>query len=257
MKHTDRAILISAVSVALAISMVLALAPRVCEPCQAAAVTLLSGRLSIVGVVFYLLLLMIAFVPRFCRFTLPLLAFAGGAHAVFLHSLFRSRYACPLCVAIAGCVWIALLVLLLRESRGRRLNLTFLLVGVVAAFGLIGAGELVTKKVQQVRVTNATDEALRQFPAEPGVLSVVIVRRLGCPICKQLEEEVSWIEKDYRNQVSIHYVEAAPKVPVPIVVLVGEPPVVFSGKPTLLELRRAIEGGLERQLGSPSLSEVK
>ncbi len=257
MKRADRAISISAVSVALVISLVLTLAPRVCEPCQAAAVTLLSGRLSIVGVVFYLLLLMIAFVPRFCRFTLPLLAFAGGAHAVFLHSLFRDRYSCPLCVAVAGCVWIALLVLLVRESRWRGLNLAFLVLGAVAAFGLIGAGELVSKKVQETRVKNAAAEALRQFPSEPGVLSVVIVRRLSCPICKQLEDEVSWIANDFRNQVSVHYMEAAPKLPVPIVVVMHDPPVVFSGKPTPFELRRAIEGSLEKQLKSQPLPEAK
>lgn len=242
MRLVDRAVVIAAALVALAVSVLTGLYPAACTSCLVASVLVRSVSFSWLGMAFYSALIFVALHPRCARAVFPALAFAAGTHGVLLFLLHQNEYFCWLCVTAGVAVGLAFLFVAWRHATERGLMLAWLFIGILASKGLVTAGEMHDQHLQTLAVAEATEDALAHASPPPGKAAMVVYLRPGCHFCEVFEaEDIPRVRAEFGESVMVQMRAPPEDLPSPAVIVLPGPMAVFLGRPSFEELRQALQ----------------
>lgn len=245
--------------VALAISVALAgaawsvLKREGCDACNSAALLVGDLNLGLAGLIFYGVLLALAFwmlrkpvpasgpsIPR--GLALPIL-FAGGVHLTLVALLAKNHLFCPSCFTTAAGAFVA--VALVITSRAVRFRWSVLVVALMAV-GTFAGLKVLKGNANQVAMRQAylaRQTLLREAPPAHGVARLVVFVHPTCHVCKRFKEQVlAPLRKEYNtSELLIEERPAWKGMATPTSVVLGEHPALLVGFKDLPAVRKAVQ----------------
>lgn len=245
MKALDKTVLLAAVGVALAVSILTGLYPENCSSCLIASLLVSSISFSWAGMAFYSVLALLILLPRTWPAVLPMLAFAAGVHGVLLFTLYENEHTCWLCVAAGASIGAAFVFQALRQPEERTVMVLWLAIGLVTSKGVIEAGEFYDEQQKSAAIHTATQDAKAHVEMVKGKASMVIYSLPGCHNCERFEtEQLPRIQAEFGDSVTLQHRDPPPYLPAPSIFIFPGPS-LFLGLPPQDELKETLQEAVQ------------
>lgn len=245
-------IVLSMLGVAIISAISLSFIKDLCGGCASSAKMAPIPGLNIVGAIYYGLTMagLVWFGLR--KWTVAPLFFAAGVHSVLLYWLFKNEAFCANCFTCAVCVFLAAVT--------ARKGQTARFAGLSVVAGL--ATCLITfSSLQTIFLTLERQDAERligfaMWPKQTrGPLKVTIFAKDTCDRCKEFKRtQFVRMKETFGKQLEFEIRTPPGKIRLPSIVIGGEQPKLFVGKPTWKDLSAAINVGLSEVTDDTSLS---
>lgn len=193
------------------------------------------------------------FGPR--KWTVAPIFFAAGVHSVLLYSLFKNEAFCANCFACAVCIFLAAIVAFKGQSA------RFIGLSVVAGLAtcVITFSSLQTVFLALERQDAEKLIGFATWPKQTrGPLKVTIFAKDTCGRCKEFKRtQLVDMQREFGKQLDLEIKKPPGKIRLPSIVIGGEQPKLFVGKPTWNDLSAAIRVGLSDLADDSTLSAIE
>lgn len=244
-------IILALLCIALISAVSLSFIKDLCGGCASSAKLAPIPGLNIFGAVYYGLTMAALIRFGLQKWTVAPVFFAAGVHCVLLYSLFINEAFCPNCATCAACVFLATLTAI----RGQ----TARFVGFAAVAG-VATCYITFSSAQKIFQALERQDAEQQigfakWPKQTrGPLKVIVFAKDTCPKCQEFKRtQLVRMHETFGKQLDVEIRKPPGKIRLPAIVVGGDQPHLFLGKPSWNDLSSVITNNLN-ELADISLS---